>query len=155
MATEAYYSYATPAGHITIGATNNVLTHCAFGQVVFPGEHTPSALMNKASTEMQEYLAGKRTSFDIPLDPSGTEFQCTVWAELCRIPYGQTRSYAEVACLIGHPRSARAVGIACNRNPLPLFIPCHRVIASDGSLGGYAYGLRTKEFLLNLEHEHC
>ena len=101
---------------------------------------------------LQRYAAGKRVVFAVPVDLSvGTEFQRKVWRVLATIPYGETRSYAWVARAIGQPRAARAVGAACGANPVPLIIPCHRVVASDGSLGGFNAGLKWKKRLLRLE----
>jgi methylated-DNA-[protein]-cysteine S-methyltransferase len=101
--------------------------------------------------QLAEYLAGERDEFDLPLAPRGTEFERRVWQGLGAIPYGETRSYAEVARSIGHPAACRAVGRANGRNPIAVVIPCHRVIGSDGSLTGYGGGLDLKRFLLDLE----
>jgi methylated-DNA-[protein]-cysteine S-methyltransferase len=101
--------------------------------------------------ELAEYFAGERTAFDLPLRPRGSEFEQLVWAELLRIPYGETVSYGEIAARIGHPGKARAVGRANARNPIAIVCPCHRVIGSDGSLTGYAGGLESKRALLELE----
>lgn len=106
-----------------------------------------------AQTRMQldEYFDGRRRSFDLPLSPRGTTFQLAVWNALTEIPYGETRSYGQQAARIGQPQSVRAVGAANGRNPLPIVIPCHRVIGADGSLTGFGGGLPTKQFLLRLE----
>jgi methylated-DNA-[protein]-cysteine S-methyltransferase len=101
--------------------------------------------------QLGEYFAGARREFDLPLRMTGTEFERAVWAELERIPYGETRSYGEVARAIGKPDRARAVGAANGRNPISVIVPCHRVIGSDGSLTGYGGGLERKRFLLGLE----
>lgn len=101
--------------------------------------------------QLSRYFAGGLRGFDVNLDPPGTEFQRRVWRALCDIPYGETRSYGEVALAVGRPKGARAVGTANNRNPIALIIPCHRVVGADGSLTGYAAGLDVKETLLNLE----
>lgn len=146
-----YYHYRTPFGLITIGASASAITHMVFGAVQLSGEFKPTVLTNNASNQIQQYLAGSRRLFDLPLDPEGTPFQKQVWSALELIPYGQTRSYGEVAAAIGKPRSSQAVGQAVGKNPLALLIPCHRVINADGSLGGYAYGQKTKRFLLDLE----
>ncbi|KAF5040337.1 Methylated-DNA--protein-cysteine methyltransferase [anaerobic digester metagenome] len=108
-------------------------------------------LLKNAALQLNEYLDGKRNSFDLPLNPNGTEFQKKVWAALCDIPYGETRSYKQIAEYIGNPKACRAVGMANNKNPIMIFIPCHRVVGSDGSLTGYAGGLDMKEKLLSLE----
>ncbi|WP_019230401.1 methylated-DNA--[protein]-cysteine S-methyltransferase [Sedimentibacter sp. B4] len=108
-------------------------------------------LLKNAALQLNEYFEGKRNSFDLPLNPKGTEFQKKVWAALCDIPYGETRSYKQIAEYIGNPKACRAVGMANNKNPIMIFIPCHRVVGSDGSLTGYAGGLDMKEKLLSLE----
>jgi methylated-DNA-[protein]-cysteine S-methyltransferase len=101
--------------------------------------------------QIEEYFQGRRTSFDFPLDLSGTDFQVAVWRELLQIPYGQTRTYGEIAKKLGKPRAARAVGMANHDNRIPIVVPCHRVVGHDGSLTGYAGGLRMKQQLLNIE----
>jgi methylated-DNA-[protein]-cysteine S-methyltransferase len=110
-----------------------------------------SPVLAAARSQLQEYFAGTRKSFDLPLHPIGTAFQRTVWRELGNIGYGITISYGELARRINHPSAVRAVGAANGRNPLPIVLPCHRVIGSDGSLTGFGGGLPTKEFLLRLE----
>lgn len=102
-------------------------------------------------TQLTEYFAGKRTNFDLPLAPSGTDFQQKVWAELCRIPFGETITYGELAQRINQPTAARAVGAANGKNPLPVVVPCHRVIGSSGTLIGYAGGIQIKATLLSIE----
>lgn len=111
----------------------------------------PLVLLRRAVTEIREYLDGKRTDFDVPVKASGTPFQKRVWDALCRIPYGETRTYGEIARAVGSPRGARAVGMACGQNPVMILIPCHRVIGSTGKLVGFGGGLPMKESLLNLE----
>jgi methylated-DNA-[protein]-cysteine S-methyltransferase len=108
-------------------------------------------LIQKASAQVKEYFAGKRKQFDLPLDMRGTEFQIAVWQALQKIPYGETRSYKEIAADIGRPKAVRAVGMANNRNPISIIVPCHRVIGHDGNLVGYGGGLPLKQFLLELE----
>lgn len=104
-----------------------------------------------ARMQLAEYFAGTRRDFDLPLAPRGTEFQRTVWWALAKIPYGTTISYAQLAAQVGKPSAMRAVGAANGRNPLPIVLPCHRVIGADGSLTGFGGGLPTKQFLLTLE----
>lgn len=117
-----------------------------------PGPEKMSAIAaDKLSAQLREYFSGERRDFDLPLAPAGTEFQKKVWAELRRIPYGQTISYLELAERIGDPKAVRAVARANALNPIAILIPCHRVIGSDGSLTGYAYGLDRKAGLLALE----
>jgi methylated-DNA-[protein]-cysteine S-methyltransferase len=109
-----------------------------------------SPVMRSAAHQIDEFLSGRRITFDIPLRIEGTDFQKSVWNELTRIPYGKTASYMEIAKRIGRPNSYRAVGNACNANPLPLVIPCHRVIASNG-IGGFGGGLALKKKLMGIE----
>jgi O-6-methylguanine DNA methyltransferase len=109
------------------------------------------ARQDLARQEVEEYLNGDRKSFSSPLDMQGTPFQMEVWNELLKIPYGETRSYGEIATAVGKPRAARAVGAAVGANPLPIIVPCHRVIGKNGSLVGFGGGLRLKERLLQLE----
>ena len=110
-----------------------------------------SDLIKMAYIQLSEYIEGQRKQFDLPLDPKGTEFQRKVWKELTKIPYGETRSYKEVAIAIGNEKASRAIGMANNKNPIPIVIPCHRVVGSNKKLVGYAGGLDLKEKLLNLE----
>lgn len=119
-----------------------------------PDETVPerrTSLLCRAEKELLEYFRGERQDFDLPLAPAGTPFQQRVWQELCRIPYGHTASYGEIARRIGLPKGPRAVGQANHRNPIPILIPCHRVIAAHGALGGYGGGSDIKIRLLKLE----
>lgn len=106
------------------------------------------------SGQLEAYFSGKLKSFDVKLVPEGTEFQKSVWKALCGIPYGETRTYKDIAISIGKPKAYRAVGLANNRNPIAIIVPCHRVIGTDGKLTGYASGLDVKEFLLKLEENN-
>jgi len=115
------------------------------------GESSADPLIAEAFRQLDEYFAGKRREFDLPLKPAGTPFQLRVWEALRRIPCGKTASYGEIAAAVGCPKGSRAVGMANNRNPIAIFIPCHRVIGADGKLVGYASGLDTKRRLLDLE----
>ena len=118
-----------------------------------PGNpHTPAPLSDRAIRELNEYLDGKRRTFDLPLAPEGTAFQQQVWNALRDIPWGETRSYGQIAAAIGKPGASRAVGLACKRNPIWILIPCHRVLGSKNALTGYAGGLKMKKLLLELEH---
>jgi methylated-DNA-[protein]-cysteine S-methyltransferase len=108
-------------------------------------------ILSTTKKQLEQYFAGKRTTFDIPLDLVGTEFQQQAWRALCRIPYGKTISYGQQAKNIKKPKAFRAVGSANGKNPIPIIVPCHRVVASDGSLGGYSLGLKMKKQLLALE----
>jgi methylated-DNA-[protein]-cysteine S-methyltransferase len=112
------------------------------------GDH---AVLQQAQTQLVEYFSGRRRCFDLPLAPHGTDFQRQVWWELANIPFGGTISYAELAMRLGRPTATRAVGAANGRNPIPIVLPCHRVIGADGSLTGFGGGLPTKQFLLQLE----
>ncbi len=121
----------------------------------FPGDIIRDDRKNqKALMQLKEYLKGELKSFNLPLDMRGTPFEREVWSALRRIPYGQTRSYKEIAKTIGHSKAFRAVGNANGCNSIPLIIPCHRVIESNGGLGGYGHGLQVKKNLLNLEKAH-
>lgn len=111
----------------------------------------PGPLLRLARDQLREYFAGRRRDFDLPLAPRGTQFQLLVWRALRAIPYGETRSYGQIAAAAGNPRACRAVGLANNRNPIAIIVPCHRVIGADGSLTGYAAGLDIKARLLALE----
>lgn len=108
-------------------------------------------ILKETQMQLEQYLCGQRKAFDLPLDVTGTEFQKRVWLELSKIPYGKTFSYSDIAKKIKNDKAVRAVGTANGRNPISLIVPCHRVIAADGTLGGYAGGLEIKEKLLRLE----
>lgn len=112
------------------------------------------SLLTACLRQLEEYFSGKRCTFDLPLHLVGTPFQKKVWRQLMKIPYGQTVSYAELARRIGRPKAYRAVANACGQNPLPIIVPCHRVIASGGKLGGYSGGLKRKRWLLRHEKEN-
>jgi methylated-DNA-[protein]-cysteine S-methyltransferase len=142
----------TPLGKLTLAEKNGVLAELRFGERTQTGEREQSTpLLRKAARELIEYFGGTRKTFSVPLAPPGTAFQQAVWSALMTIPYGETRAYGEIAGHIGKPKAARAVGMANHRNPLPIFIPCHRVIGADGRLTGYGGGMDKKEFLLKLE----
>mgnify|MGYP000773019812 CR=1 FL=1 len=116
-----------------------------------PRKICETPLLQEAEEQLNEYFAGARREFDLPLAPKGTPFQKAVWAEMNKIPYGETRTYGQIAAQIGRPTACRAVGMANNRNPIVIVIPCHRVLGYDGKLTGYAGGLDIKERLLALE----
>lgn len=138
----------TPMGPLTLFAQENCLAALVFGD--FGGyDHLP--LFEEARRQLEEYFAGSRQNFDLPLNPGGTDFQRRVWRSLLDIPYGTAISYRELAHRADCPRGYQAVGQANGRNPLPILIPCHRVIGTDGTLGGYSGGLDRKRFLLDLE----
>ncbi len=121
----------------------------------FPGKILRNDQKNRRSlSQLKRYLKGQLKQFDCPLDLKGTPFEKRVWSELLKIPYGETRSYKQVARAIGHPKAFRAVGNANGMNAIPLIVPCHRVIESNGGLGGYGYGVEVKKKLLELEKTH-
>lgn len=146
--------YDTAIGKITIAADGDAVTALAFGEKKDPAELRRTELTDLAAAQLSEYLAGKRRLFSVPLAPEGTPFQKRVWNALLAVPYGETRSYGQIAEQIGSPGAARAVGMANNRNPIAILIPCHRVVGADGSLVGYGGGLALKRRLLALEREH-
>lgn len=113
-----------------------------------------TSLLDVCAAQLREYFDGKRKIFDLPLKPEGTEFQLKDWNALREIPYGETRSYKDIAFAIGNPKACRAVGTANHNNPISIIIPCHRVIGSDGSLTGYGGGLDKKTYLLELEQKN-
>jgi len=116
-----------------------------------PAWHENPAALKETVGQLRAYFAGELRDFDVPLAPEGTAFQQNVWRRLCEIPYGETVSYGELARRIGNPKASRAVGLANGANPIPIIIPCHRVIGSDGSLTGFGGGLDSKRWLLDLE----
>lgn len=144
-----YSYYDSIIGVIKIGVSDGAV--CEIGITDCLGESAPSTLADMAFKEISEYLDGKRKAFDFPIAPKGTEFQKKVWSALSEIPYGETKTYGEIAAYIANPKAARAVGNACNKNPLLLSVPCHRVLGADGSLTGFAAGTKTKRYLLELE----
>ncbi len=142
----------TPLGALRLVAGETGLTHIEFdGQHGRDGEEGINTALNAAVNQLSEYFAGRRTQFDLPLAAAGTLFQQQVWRALVAIPFGEVRSYCEIAESIGRPKAVRAVGAANGRNPLPIVVPCHRVIGSNGSLTGFAGGLEAKRTLLALE----
>lgn len=148
-----YYSvYETAFGQFTIVSNDSSIVAVKFGRHILPGNiEQRTELTDETAKQLEEYFAGKRRQFDIPFAPQGTEFQKKVWNALCQVPYGETRTYKEIAVMVGNPNASRAVGLANNRNPIPVFIPCHRIIGTNGSLVGYAGGLDMKEKLLQIE----
>lgn len=143
---------ASPLGDLTLESDGAHVTALCFGAHLRGGDSCP--VLEQAAGELDEYFCGKRREFSVQLRADGTEFQRSVWDELTEIPYGETASYADIAERIGNPKGCRAVGGANNRNPLPVFIPCHRVIGKNGSPVGYAGGMERKVFLLRLEREN-
>jgi methylated-DNA-[protein]-cysteine S-methyltransferase len=147
-----FFPYRLKGINLVIAEDTKAIAGLFFGTRPPPGfvkAETP--LIKKAAAQIEEYLAGKRKKFTLPLVMHGTEFQTAVWQALQDIPYGKTRSYKEIAAAIGRPRAVRAVGMANHRNPISIIVPCHRVIGHDGSLVGYGSGLPLKRRLLELE----
>ena len=140
----------SPIGPLTLTGTEDALTRLSFGGGQ-AGAGSPSPALELAARELEEYFAGVRREFTVPLAPVGTAFQLAVWSALREIPYGATASYRDIAVRLGKPGGAVAVGQANSRNPIPIIIPCHRVIGAGGQLVGYTGGLEIKRFLLRLE----
>lgn len=149
-----YLLLASPLGTLRLWSNGRQLVQIEFGdRKAVPEGARPQgdAVLQSAGEQLEEYFAGTRRRFDLPLAPQGTDFQQSVWRALAEIPWGQWRSYADIARAISRPRAVRAVGTANGRNPLPIVVPCHRVVGSDGSLTGFAGGLEMKRYLLELE----
>ena len=155
-----YYCYMdTPIGELLLAGDDDGLSLVGFPTGKMRHDPEPDWIFNEkpfaaARQQLEEYFAGERKDFDLPLHLSGTDFQVQVLQELRRIPYGETRSYGDIAKRIGRPNAMRAVGAANGRNPIPIIVPCHRVIGSSGDLTGFGGGLDTKEALLRLEAEN-
>lgn len=155
---EYYTDFDTPFCRIVLVGTAEAITglYLATGEgdrqfVIRDCWQRSDAELRYARREVEEYCRGNLRQFTVSGRPQGTTFQRNVWQALCRIPYGEVRSYKEIAVEIGNPGGARAVGQANSRNPIPLIIPCHRVVAADGGLGGFAHGLQIKAHLLEME----
>jgi methylated-DNA-[protein]-cysteine S-methyltransferase len=152
----AFAGIESPLGPLTIAVDDRGLREIRFPSGGMPAApdphwHEDVSAVAEAVRQLRAYFSGELESFDLALAPQGTPFQQRVWAELCRIPYGETISYGELARRIGNPNASRAVGLANGSNPIPIVIPCHRVIGSNGKLTGYGGGLPIKEKLLALE----
>ena len=147
-----FYQVSTPLGGMALASEGNFITHLYLPSSPTPrlASH-PTPLLLEGKRQLLEYLSGQRKVFDLPLNPYGTPFQKLVWQALKAIPWGETRTYRDIAQAVDSPRGFRAVGMANHHNPIPIFIPCHRVVGSDGSLTGYAGGLELKKALLSLE----
>ncbi|MRJ77984.1 methylated-DNA--[protein]-cysteine S-methyltransferase [Aeromicrobium sp. SMF47] len=143
---------SSPIGALRLHASAGLITAIRFDAGPPVGRRCADPLLDRAEEQLGEYFAGDRTEFDLPLASDGTEFQRKVWAELQRIPYGETASYGDIARRLGYePVISRAVGAANGANPIPIVVPCHRVIGSNGTLTGYAGGVERKRTLLDLE----
>lgn len=142
-----------PFGRFGVEEKEGAVTHLYLNPAgaVLPAEERETPLLAEAMRQLAEYFAGERREFELPLVPEGTPFMRRVWAELVKVPYGATATYGEIAERIGNPGGSRAVGLANNRNPIAIIIPCHRIIGSSGKLVGYAGGVELKERLLALE----
>ena len=150
-----FLSFSTPLGQMALGEEEGTIV-----RLYLPSAPTPrlmpheTPLLIEGRRQVLEYLAGERQVFDVPIAPWGTPFQQRVWAALRDIPYGQKRTYREIALAVGCPKGFRAVGMACNRNPIPIIIPCHRVVGVGGALIGYSGGAELKQTLLDLEQKN-
>jgi methylated-DNA-[protein]-cysteine S-methyltransferase len=147
------FSYEYPIGALGIAEEDGAITRVFFDRGLgLPGfAAAETGLIKRAADQLAEYFDGRRRVFDLPLRLHGTDFQAAVWNALLTIPAGETRCYQDVAALIGRPKAVRAVGMANNRNPVVIIVPCHRVIGKDGGLTGYGGGLPVKRYLLDLE----
>ena len=148
------HQIATPIGPLVLHGDGEALTAVYYPRHPSRPEtdvRDEAAPFSAVVLQLEEYFAGERTAFDLPLAPHGSPFQLECWAALTEIGYGETRSYGEIAASLGQPGAARAVGLANNRNPISIIVPCHRVIGADGSLTGYGGGLEAKRYLLDLE----
>jgi methylated-DNA-[protein]-cysteine S-methyltransferase len=143
---------STPVGDVSLATDGAALCRVHFGRYEGRPAGSEDPFLIRAAQQLDEYFAARRTEFDMPLaELGGSEFERAVWAQLAEIPYGEMRTYGEVAKAVGDPLAARAVGVACNRNPIAIVLPCHRVVGADGKLVGFGGGLPTKRFLLELE----
>ena len=146
-----FWHISSPIGDLTLTEEEGALTGLYFSRLSRPGEEGPTVLLEETARQLREYFAGQRREFDLPLRLRGTAFQMQVWQALQAIPYGEVRTYGEIARAIGKPKACRAVGMANHHNPISIIVPCHRVVGAGGSLTGYGGGLENKRFLLELE----
>ncbi|MDR0968433.1 MAG: methylated-DNA--[protein]-cysteine S-methyltransferase [Holosporaceae bacterium] len=147
-----YFSYNTIIGSVVIYSNRKAIARVCFGEEPdIEAERLETEPIKDACKQLKEYLSGLRKEFELELEYDGSDFQLAVWDQTRKIPYGKTASYKEIALGINRPKSCVAVGQACGKNPISIFIPCHRVIGSDGSLTGYGGGLRIKKRLLEIE----
>jgi len=148
-----FYNFKHNFCNLFIIEENKAISYISFNKKNISKEYInkETPLIKKTINQLDEYFSGKRKVFDIPINPQGTDFQIKVWEALQTIPYGKTNSYGEIAGMIGNQKASRAVGMANNRNPIAIIIPCHRVIGHSGNLTGYAGGLELKQQLLKLE----
>ena len=149
--------YHSIVGDLTILSDDHYIRKIEFGKAALPADTQWSddhPILLQAERQLLEYFAGMRQQFELPLTTNGTAFQQTVWNALRKIPYGETMTYGQLAKIIGCPNAARAVGGSCNKNPIAIVIPCHRVVGADGKLTGFAAGISIKERLLLIEHNN-
>ena len=149
-----YQYLESPVGRLRLVSDGNHITAIEWENLqtgVPTGQEQSDPALNTCISQLEEYFSGERRHFELPLAPQGTEFQRSVWQALAQIPYGELRSYRDIAESLHNPKAVRAVGAANGRNPLPIVVPCHRVVGSDGSLTGFAGGLEAKKVLLRLE----
>ena len=151
MFTSALFSIPSPWGAFCLQCEGDIVTALTIPRGGTPALSAPTAFSRLVEEELSAYLSARRRDFDIPLAPRGTSFQKAVWDLVREIPYGETRTYGEIAQALGRPKAVRAVAGAIGRNPIWILIPCHRIIGADGGLHGYAGGLAMKEALLSLE----
>ena len=143
--------YKSPIGILEIICENNKLVSLKLVDYC-EKSNIETDFIKDIKNQLDEYFLGKRTIFNIKINPAGTDFQKLVWKELQNIPYGKTKSYSEIAAAAGNKNAQRAIGNACNKNPIMIIIPCHRVVSKNNNLGGYAYGSKIKQKLLNIEN---
>ena len=148
------FYYETDLGIIGIKDNKKAITEIFYAKMKINDNIKETDLIKECYKQLKEYLQGERRVFDVPIEFNGTKFQNTVWKELLKIPYGETRSYKDIAVAIGNEKACRAIGMANNKNPISIIVPCHRVLGSNGKLVGYAGGLDIKIKLLELEREN-
>ena len=144
-------TFKTPVGYLELSSNETALTSVTFVDMVKKSSAKLPDILLHAKQQLKEYFAGTRKDFNILIAPKGTDFQLKVWNEISKLKYGQTASYLDIAKAIGSPKNARAVGLANGKNPIPIIIPCHRIIGSNGKLTGYAGGIHKKRWLLKHE----
>ena len=148
------HTFCSPIGIVRLTEEGGAITRIELSDAI-DASSAPTPLLREAELQIMAYLGGKCQQLDFPIRMVGTPFQQRVWRGLQQIPYGTTRTYGEIATAIGNPRASRAVGMACNKNPLLLIVPCHRVIGANGKLIGFAYGMNAKQWLLKMERMLC
>lgn len=140
--------FDTPIGRMAVFAKDGIVVGIDINSKEKSDEQITENILYKTEKQLKEYFCGERKLFDIEYSAEGTEFQKAVWSEISKIPFGETRTYGEIAKVIGKSKSVRAVGTACGKNPIPIIIPCHRVIGANGKIGGFAFGTDLKKKLL-------